>query len=207
MGALRNQEMGHIRNSKKLTRLIAIMIYYSFAQYLPDLFFLKPKYRFGNKIRVLLCKHLFLKCGNNVLIGKKAHFGYGTSIEIGSNSSIGPRAVILGMGWGGALTIGDNVMMGPDVVICASEHVHSNLDIPMCQQGSFTSKVVIEDDVWIGLRSIILQGVSIGKGTIVGAGAVVTKDIPPYSIVGGVPAKVIKSRIPSDRDPTELYKE
>lgn len=97
----------------------------------------------------------------------------------------------------GPLRIGDNVMMGPEVVILSSGHAHSRTDIPMNQQGFIapTRPTIIGNDVWIGTRVIILQGVQIGDGCIIGAGAVVTKDIPPYSVAGGVPARVIKSRL------------
>jgi maltose O-acetyltransferase len=86
-------------------------------------------------------------------------------------------------------------MMGPDVMIISRGHNFSRLDIPMMSQGDSDPKLVVfENDVWIGARAIILPGVHIGQGAIVGAGAVVTKDVPPYAIVGGNPAKVIKSR-------------
>ena len=86
--------------------------------------------------------------------------------------------------------------MGPEVLIMTSSHKFDRIDIPMCEQGDMSpKKVVIGSDVWIGARVIILPGVQIGSGSIIGAGAVVTKDIPPFSVVGGVPAKVIKSRI------------
>lgn len=85
--------------------------------------------------------------------------------------------------------------MGPECVIYTQNHKHSNIDIPMIDQGFEEIRPVhIMDDVWIGSRVIILPGVTIGKGCIIAAGSVVTKSIPDYSIVGGVPGKVIKSR-------------
>jgi maltose O-acetyltransferase len=87
-------------------------------------------------------------------------------------------------------------MMGPEVVIYSQSHKYDRTDIPMCEQGfSEYKEVVIGDDVWIGRRAIIMPGVHIGKGCIIGAGAVVTKDIPDYSVAAGVPARVVKSRI------------
>ena len=85
-------------------------------------------------------------------------------------------------------------MMGPDVVILTHTHNIDRTDIPMCDQGSRVGKVTIGNDVWIGMRSIIMPGVKIGNGAVIGAGAVVTKDVPDYAIVGGVPAKIIKYR-------------
>jgi maltose O-acetyltransferase len=85
-------------------------------------------------------------------------------------------------------------MIAPEVIILTLGHRHDSIETPMCGQGGYATKVIIEDDVWIGIRVIVLPGVKIGKGSIVGAGAVVTKDVPPWTIVGGVPAKVIKRR-------------
>ena len=85
-------------------------------------------------------------------------------------------------------------MMAPDVVILTRKHIHSDIKIPMSKQGSISAKVIIEDDVWIGMRVIILPGVKIGRSSIIGAGAVVTHDVLPFTVVGGVPAKFIKER-------------
>ncbi len=86
-------------------------------------------------------------------------------------------------------------MMGPDVVILTQNHKFDRLDIPMLDQGFKDEQpVTICDDVWIGARVIILPGVTVGKGAIIAAGAVVTKDVPEYAIVGGNPARVIKMR-------------
>lgn len=92
--------------------------------------------------------------------------------------------------------IGSHVMMGPEVYIYTQNHNFSRIDIPMDQQGWTEEKpVTIDDDVWIGARVTILPGVIIGKGSIIGASAVVTKDVPPYSVVAGNPAVVVKKRI------------
>jgi maltose O-acetyltransferase len=110
-------------------------------------------------------------------------------VEIGNNSAIGHNARL------GAVKIGDNVMMGPDVIIFSRNHVFENRMVPMnVQGGTEGNPVLIGDDVWIGARAIILPGVHIGKGAIVGAGAVVSKDVPEYAIVAGNPARVIKQK-------------
>ena len=85
-------------------------------------------------------------------------------------------------------------MMGPDVVILTHTHKIADITIPMGQQGSEVRPVTIGNDVWIGMRSIIMPGVTIGNGVVIGAGAVVTKDVPDYAVVGGVPAKIIRLR-------------
>lgn len=86
-------------------------------------------------------------------------------------------------------------MIGPYCFIYTSNHCTKRTDIPMFRQGdSVPRPVIISDDVWIGARVTILPGVHIGKGAIIGAGAVVTKDVPEYAVVGGNPAKIIKYR-------------
>ena len=87
-------------------------------------------------------------------------------------------------------------MMGPEVVIYTSGHTFDSIDVPMMDQGDTAERpVTIGNDVWLGRRVIIMPGVNIGDGCVIGAGAVVTKDIPAYSVAAGVPAKVIKSRL------------
>lgn len=112
-------------------------------------------------------------------------------LELGENSFVGSFSVI---GANDKIIIGDNVMISQSVSIRDTDHKFNRKDIPMIKQGINTKPVIIEDDVWIGHGAIITKGVRIGRGAIVAAGAVVTKDVPSYSIVGGVPAKVIKYR-------------
>jgi maltose O-acetyltransferase len=93
------------------------------------------------------------------------------------------------------LKVGKDVMMGPYVVIIGDNHRFDNLDLPMRLQGTQEYPPVrIGDDVWIGARAIILPGLTIGNGAIIGAGSVVTKDVPPYAICAGNPAKIIRYR-------------
>jgi maltose O-acetyltransferase len=86
-------------------------------------------------------------------------------------------------------------MMGPEVVILTMNHRFDRLDVPIrCQGNSLAKPVVIEDDVWIGRRVVILPGVTIHRGAVIGAGAVVTKDVPEYAVAGGNPTHVLKYR-------------
>lgn len=116
----------------------------------------------------------------------------GGSLSIGENCYLN-KNVRIGSD-GGEVRIGDNVMMGPNIVIDPSTHGHDRTDIPMRDQPLLHGSIEIGDDVWLGANSVVLRGVRIGKGCIVGAGAVVTRDLPPMSIAAGVPARVIGSR-------------
>lgn len=137
--------------------------------------------------------------GNRVTIGKNAIIrpsniyggAIGEGLIVGDHSNIGPGAYI---GCSGLITIGKNVMMSPGVSIYAENHNFSDASIPMKDQGVNVSFVNIHDDCWIASNSTILAGVTIGKGSVVAAGSVVTKDVPPYSVVAGSPATIIKSR-------------
>lgn len=117
----------------------------------------------------------------------------GAGMKVGNNSSIGPYAYI---GCSGYIEIGENVMISPRVSIYAENHVFDKVQVPMIDQGVIRSFVKIEDDCWIASNSIILPGVTIGKGAVVAAGSVVTKDVAPYHVVAGNPAKTVKTREP-----------
>jgi maltose O-acetyltransferase len=184
--------MSGVKTVRTILRFISLVVYYGFARYLPQYL---PGGHECKKIRGFVVKYIFRKCGANINIKRGAFFGLGRDIEIGNNSDIGLNAYIAGIGGGGELIIGDNVIMAPEVAILTLGHYHSDPNMLINRQGDYTSKIIIEDNVWIGIRSIILPGVRIGEGAIIGAGAVVTKDVPPYSIVGGVPAKVISRRL------------
>ena len=146
----------------------------------------------SKNIRVAFAKKILSYCGSAVNIEHNAFFT--PDVSLGDRSGIGIDCEVYG-----PVTIGKDVMMGPEVVIYTSGHKYDRLDIPMMDQGSTEKKqVTIGDDVWIGRRAIIMPGVTVGTGSIIGAGAVVTKDVPPYSVVAGVPAKVVKHRKNND---------
>ncbi len=171
-----------------MIRTLALILYYGIGKRLPES---QGVLNFGAKrIRGFLCRIIFDRCGKNVNIEKNVFFGGGQGISVGDGSGIGINNRIQG-----PLVIGSDVMMGPDVIIYTKNHNYKDIARPMVEQGdSKARKVTLEDDVWIGARAVILPGVTIGKGSIVGACALVTKDVPPYAIVGGVPARVIGSR-------------
>ena len=172
---------------KTLIYYICLFLYYIIARNLPtsDL-----PYSLGSKhIRRFLCKRIFKRTGKNVNIEHGVFFASGRDIEIGDNSGLGLNCRVTG-----PLKIGNDVMMGPDVMIFTQNHETIRLDIPMRLQTAPKRAVEIGDDVWIAARVIILPGIKIHKGAIIGAGAVVTKDVPEYAVVGGNPARIIKFR-------------
>lgn len=126
------------------------------------------------------------------------YIGWSTVIENPKNITIGQGSYVNGGELYAArdshIFIGENCMISYDVVIRTDMHNHDSIDIPMIDQNIICKDIVIEDDVWIGYGAYIMPGVTIHKGSIVGAHAVVTKDIQEYSVVAGVPAKVIKNR-------------
>jgi acetyltransferase-like isoleucine patch superfamily enzyme len=112
-----------------------------------------------------------------------------SGIQIGKNSLIGEYSVIRGQG---GVKIGDRVYTSPFTQIIAVNHVFDDPNRPFVDQGITAEGIVIEDDVWLGAGAVITDGVTVGRGAVVAAGAVVTKDVAPHTVVGGVPAKMIK---------------
>ena len=146
-----------------------------------------------SKVRAKLYGMFLRSIGKNVFIANNFHCIHPENVSIGSNVFINHHVEL--STHSSPIIIGDNVQLAPYVTLMSAMHEYANTDIPMIQQTGFISKpITIEDDVWIGLRAIILPGVTIHKGAVVGAGAVVTKDVPSYAVVGGVPAKLIKFR-------------
>lgn len=130
--------------------------------------------------------------GNNVSIHPTVLISHPENVEIGSHVYINRNTDIISES--GKVKIGNFVMIGPRVRILAGSHGYEDWRIPMYFQKLRGGKVIIEDDVWIGGSVTILPDVKIGRGAIVGAGAMVTHDVRPYTLVGGVPARFIKYR-------------
>jgi acetyltransferase-like isoleucine patch superfamily enzyme len=119
-----------------------------------------------------------IRCGHNISLGKNSHINQYCCIWASQNSRI---------------ILGDNLLMGPGVKMFSSNHGTDPHRI-MNQQEWIEQDIIVGDDVWIGANAVILPGVKIGNGAIIAAGAVVTKDVEPYTISGGIPAKIIKKR-------------
>lgn len=173
--------------------------------------------RIGSRLRYFFYKNGFSNCGKTVFIdigcyirelkniftGHKlclgmfceiyASGGQGERIEIGDNVTMNSRAMI-NADCAGFIKIGNNVIMGPNIILRASNHRFDRRAVPVREQGHEAGRIVIGDDVWFGANVVVLPNVTIGRGAIVGAGAVVTKDVKEYTIVAGVPAKEIGVR-------------
>jgi acetyltransferase-like isoleucine patch superfamily enzyme len=141
-----------------------------------------------------------VRFGHRVTVGRFASIrpsGYygrelGAGLEVGAHSNIGPYCFV---GCAGPVRIGERVMMGQSVHLLAERHQMDDPDRPMQDQGVTREGIVIEDDCWLGAGAKILDGVTIGRGSVVGAGAVVTTSFPPHSIIAGVPATLLRSRV------------
>jgi len=171
---------------RRITRFLALISYYGFVKYIPS--------KAGDSLRSFICKFVFDKFGKGSCVHRKVHFGVGGNIELGDYSHIGEKAYIASLRLGGRLIIGKRVSIAPEVVMLTMTHRINKKGLPAIGSGYDVKTVTIGDGVWIGMRAIILPGVFIGEGAIVGAGSVVTKDVPPYAVVGGAPAKIIKYR-------------
>lgn len=170
----------------KLRKLFFRGMYEIFYKHLPASFSVGGK--IAKKLRGHAVKGFIVSCGKNVNIERGANIS--SKLSIGDNSGIGINCEVIG-----STVIGNDVMMGPECVIFTRNHQIERTDVSMRLQGFTEEKpVIIEDDVWIGQRVMIMPGIRVGKGSVIGAGAVVTKDVPRYAVVGGVPAKVIRYR-------------
>ena len=174
--------------------------------------------KLGYKLRNYYYRKRFAKCGEhlaiasscvirgeqNISIGNYVGFGHNNylyagienedvKIRIGNYVSFNSN-VMLNADLGGNIRIGDNVLIGPNVVFRTANHIFSSREILIKEQGHEAGPINIGDDVWIAANVVIVPNVTIGRGAIVAAGAVVTKDVDDYSIVAGVPAKVIGKR-------------
>lgn len=133
-----------------------------------------------------------IKKGENTRIYHDVFVKYPDHIEIGKNTFINHGSII----WAAPkskIIIGDDVIFGPKVSLIASNHGTSRENLIRLNEW-IDEDIIIENDVWIGINAVILAGVKIGKGAVIAANSVVTKNVPEYTIVGGIPAKIIKER-------------
>ena len=157
-----------------------------------------PSKVWNKKIWIPYLKTTFGQCGENVDIPKDISIQGNHNLFIGEDVSFGEKMVI--MCTKARISIGSHVMFGPGVFMISGNH---RIDIPDRYIKSITDEeklpendqpIVLEGDNWIGARAVLLKGITVGMEAVVAAGAVVTQDVPPYTIVAGIPARVIKHR-------------
>lgn len=134
-----------------------------------------------------LFRQLFAHMGEGTLVRTPFNCEFGKQVSIGNQSFLNSGVTMLD---GAAITIGNNVMVGPNVQFYTASHSLNHLERRQWQ--TYCKPIVVEDDVWIGGNVVINQGVTIGARSVVAANAVVNRDVPPDTLVGGTPAKVIK---------------
>jgi len=147
--------------------------------------------RIGRQVE-LNAPHGSITLGASVTLGPYTIIeARGGSVNIGEHTGIGPFCILYGHG---GLEIGKDCLIASHVVCIPENHHFERIDLPMREQGGTRLGIRIGDDVWLATRVVILDGVTVGTGAVIGAGAVVTHDIPPYAIAHGVPARIVGQR-------------
>lgn len=174
---------------KKISKKFFLVLYYCIMQYLPDSY-MPILGNISNKLRIFCVRRIVKKCGKIDTVNRRVYFGNGANVELGDHCTLGANSSIPN-----DTIVGAYSMVSRQTYILHGNHRFDRTDIPIKCQGSYLNKqTIIEDDVWIGMRSFLTPGRHVKKGTIVAAGAVLTKDFDEYSIVGGNPAKLIRKR-------------
>jgi acetyltransferase-like isoleucine patch superfamily enzyme len=137
----------------------------------------------------------FVSSAGGLDVAELTHIRTPSGLRCGRRVSIGRLSQLT---CSGGLEVGDDVMIAQQVIIITNGHRFDDATTPMHGQGLYEDRVVIEDDVWLGAGAMIMPGVRVGRGAIVAGGAVVTSDVPPMAIVGGVPARLLRERHPGD---------
>jgi acetyltransferase-like isoleucine patch superfamily enzyme len=155
--------------------------------------------RISSTCRIDHTAKIEIKYGGSISIGDHTEIlegvilqTYGGDIKIGSNCSLNPYSIIYGHG---DISIGNNVLIAGGCMIIPSNHTFGDVSVPIKTQENVSKGIVIEDDVWLGHGCSILDGVTIGQGSVIAAGSVVNKSIDRFSVSAGVPAKLIRKRV------------
>lgn len=142
-------------------------------------------------LRRLLFKLVFKRYGDGSTLDYSVYVRYPWKVSIGSGTTInrGCKFYTSYVVRDAEITIGDHVAIGPEVSFCSASHLHTDIEL-----ADIAATIRVENRCWVGAKSVILPGITIGEGAVVGAGSVVTKDVPPWTIVAGNPARFIKER-------------
>ena len=155
--------------------------------------------RVWRRFKMILLRSAFKKHGRHFIFDPEGYYTFET-IQVGDDVTLGAKAIL--MASESQIMIGSKVMFGPNVIIVGGDHNTSVIGKYMRDAQSKRPEddqdIIIEDDVWVGAQAIILKGVRIGRGSIIAAGTVVNKNVPPYTTVAGVPARVIGRRFDID---------
>lgn len=172
----------------KISEILLYCLYYGIAYHLPQRDRWMLLGRISYNFRRGICRRLFKKTGNVFGVGKGVDFEMDADkISMGERANLGDYARIIS---GGEVIFGNRIIMGPEVMFIAQDHIYNGKNYSK----KTYKNIIIGDDVWIGARAIILNGVKIGDRATVGAGAVVAKDVPNDAVVAGNPAKVLRFR-------------
>lgn len=145
----------------------------------------------GSYMRNLFLSETLPNCGRNLFVHPLVYFYYPKNIQLGENVFINRGALFMAPV---KIIIGNNVLIGPYSLFNSGSHLYASRNTLIDNQGHKYGEIIIEDDVWIGGHASILPGVKISKGSVIAAGAVVNKSVPPYTVVGGIPARKIGER-------------
>lgn len=172
-----------------IRQIIFLCLFYGILRHLPASTCLVGG-RIFRFLRRWCCSHIFEFCGKDVNVEHGAFFASGVRLRIGDRSGLGINCHVPGN-----IHIGKDVMMGPNCYILDANHAFDRTDIPMINQGlSASCQTIIEDDVWIGRDVVFTPGRHVSSGSIIAARCCLCKDFPPFAVVGGNPARLIRLR-------------
>ncbi|MEW6753622.1 MAG: acyltransferase [Candidatus Latescibacterota bacterium] len=152
----------------------------------------------GSQVRRLAYRRLLRRAGRGLMTAPGVRLLHSYNIEIGDRCSLSYGTLLNGRG---GLVIGDDFTTGPGVMVLTAEHHYLDRDRRVLEQGEYEAPVRIGNDVWCGARAIVMPGVRVADGTVVAAGAVLTRDTEPYSVMAGVPARLLRYRVPGGGEP------
>ena len=188
-----NRERGRVKFQRYKSVLILLIKFYSFFPRRARMKMFERKRgsrgKYGLAVRYALLRSLAQSCGENVAIFPNCFILHPEKLAIGDNVSIQPMCYIDAAG---GIRIGNDISIAHGVTIMSSTHRYDRTDLPIRNQGIEFAETEIQDNAWIGAKATILYGKRIGKGAVVGANSVVTKDIAPFTVNAGVPARFIK---------------